>query len=61
MQDTNAQAPDPQAGGRYERNTDGSLTQIHKTEEEQVQRKDVAASPTTQATGAAPAAGGAQE
>lgn len=26
-------APDPQAGGRYVRNEDCSLTQVHKTEE----------------------------
>jgi hypothetical protein len=28
----NENLPDPQAGGRYERNADGSLKQIHKTE-----------------------------
>lgn len=27
------QVPDPQAGGRYVRESDGSLTQIHKTVE----------------------------
>jgi hypothetical protein len=27
------QLPDPTAGGRYERNRDGSLKQIHATEE----------------------------
>jgi hypothetical protein len=26
------QVPDPQEGGRYVRNPDGSLTQTHKTE-----------------------------
>jgi hypothetical protein len=32
MTDTNTQqAPDPQEGGRYERNTDGSLKTIHQT------------------------------
>jgi hypothetical protein len=33
MSDTQNQFPDPQAGGRYERNADGSLTLVHETKE----------------------------
>lgn len=36
MTDTNTidkQLPDPQRGGRYERNSDGSLKTLHETQE----------------------------
>lgn len=61
MPDTNTpQVPDPQSGGCYVRNADGSLTQTHKTDEAQVVRA-VDSSTATQAAGADTVAGANKE
>jgi hypothetical protein len=51
MPETQTTFPDPQAGGQYVRNADGSLTQIGKTDE-----APIAPTPTEQPADAPPAA-----